>query len=217
MRCLAQATQFESIEQQDRAGLTRERARAAMRQAEDVVETVRRFQTTCLACGQLLSTARGVLFQGDRLVHAACWRAEVTPLTSPLRLPASPEPRAIILVVEDHADSRDAMGLLVTELGYQAVLSANGAEALAVLQSRRPDLILCDVRMPGMDGVAFVTAVRSEPRFAAVKIVAVTGVSGRAEATRLLQAGFDGHLVKPLDYETLLAVLDRILWMAPKR
>jgi CheY-like chemotaxis protein len=143
---------------------------------------------------------RGVLFQGDSLVHAAC-----------------PEPQATILIVEDHADSRDAMGLLVTEMGYRAVLTANGAEALAVLQGNRPDLILCDVRMPRMDGVAFITAVRSAPGFAGVKVVAVTGLSGRGEATRLLTAGFDAHLVKPLDYDVMLATLDPLLWMPPKR
>jgi CheY-like chemotaxis protein len=71
--------------------------------------------------------------------------------------------------------------------------------------------------MPGMDGFTFVKVVRSEPGFAEVKLVAVTGLSDRGAATRLLAAGFDGHLVKPLDYDVLLATLDRILWMPPKR
>ena len=127
------------------------------------------------------------------------------------------EPSATILVVEDHDDSRDAMGQLITALGYRAVLAASGTEALTILQGSRPDLILCDVRMPGMDGFTFAKAVRSEPGFARVKLVAVTGLSDRAYAARLLAAGFDCHLVKPLDYDALLAALDRFLWMPPKR
>jgi two-component system, cell cycle response regulator len=138
-------------------------------------------------------------------------------MTSTDRFPTSPEPRATILIVEDHADSRDAMGLLVTALGYRAVLAGSGAEALSVLQGSRPDLVLCDVRMPQMDGFAFVKAVRSQPGGASVKLVAVTGLSDPADVTRLLTSGFDGHLVKPLDYDALLAALERILWMPPKR
>jgi two-component system, sensor histidine kinase len=127
------------------------------------------------------------------------------------------EPRATILIVEDHDDSRDAMGRIVTALGYRAVLAGTGAEALTVLQGSRPDLILCDIRMPGMDGFTFAKAVRSQPGFARVKLVAITGLSDPAYAARLLAASFDGHLVKPLDYDALLAALDRLLWMPPKR
>jgi CheY-like chemotaxis protein len=124
---------------------------------------------------------------------------------------ASPEPRATILIVEDHADSRDAMGMIVTALGYRAVLAGNGADALTVLQGNRPDLILCDVRMPRMDGLDFVKAVRLLPGGAGLKLVAVTGLSDHAHATCLRKAGFDGHLLKPIDYDTLRALLDRVL------
>jgi two-component system cell cycle response regulator len=86
-----------------------------------------------------------------------------------------------------------------------------------ILEQNRPDLILCDVRMPGMDGFAFVRAVRSQPGVAGVKLVAVTGLSDRADVTRLLQAGFDGYLVKPVEFEALLDTIDRLLWMPPKR
>jgi CheY-like chemotaxis protein len=129
----------------------------------------------------------------------------------------SPEPRATILIVEDHDDSRHAMGQLVTALGYRAILAGTGAMALTVLQDSRPDLILCDVRMPGMDGFAFVKAVRRLPEVAGMKLVAVTGLSDRADIARLREAGFDGHLAKPIDYAVLLDTLDRILWMPPKR
>ena len=68
-----------------------------------------------------------------------------------------------------------------------------------------------------MDGFAFVRALRSQPGSAGVKLVAVTGLSDRADVTRLLQAGFDGYLVKPLDFGALMETIDRLLWMPPKR
>src|SRR5688572_13284117 len=98
MRCLARATQLESIEQQDRASVERLRTQAAMVRAEELMDAVRVSQT-CAVCGERLGTSRGVLFQGDSLVHAACWRAEAASFTSSRPLPTSPEPRATILIV----------------------------------------------------------------------------------------------------------------------
>jgi CheY-like chemotaxis protein len=109
------------------------------------------------------------------------------------------------------------MGQIIAALGYRPILARNGAEALRFLHDVGPDLILCDVRMPGMDGFAFAQAVRSQPGRRSVKLVAVTGLSDHADTTRLRAAGFDAHLVKPLDYDALLEALDRILWMPPKR
>jgi hypothetical protein len=79
MRCLARETRLESVEQQDRAGLERLRARAAVARAEELIDKVREYQTTCLTCRQRLASSRGVLFQGDQLVHAGCWRADPKP------------------------------------------------------------------------------------------------------------------------------------------
>jgi CheY-like chemotaxis protein len=126
-------------------------------------------------------------------------------------LPTRPEPKPTILIVEDHADTRDAMGLLLADLGYRVLLATCGSDALTILKARRPDLILCDVRMPGMDGFDFVKAVRALPGVAGVRVVAVTGVTDRAVVARLLQAGFDAHLTKPIDYDVLDGTLRRLL------
>lgn len=79
MRCLARDTQLDAIAQQDRAAFQKLRAHAAMVRAEELMDAIRRSQTTCPACGECLGTSRGVLFQGDQLVHAACWRADPRP------------------------------------------------------------------------------------------------------------------------------------------
>jgi CheY-like chemotaxis protein len=129
----------------------------------------------------------------------------------PSRPHQPPPPTTTILIVDDHADTRDAMGLVLTTLGCSAIVAASGAEALTILQDTRPDVILCDVRMPGMDGFDFAKAVRRLPGGAGLKVIAITGVSDRTLATRFLAGGFDGHLVKPVDFEALRTTLDRLL------
>jgi hypothetical protein len=79
MRCLARDTKLEALEQRDRVALARPRIRAAKPRAEKLLDWVRDVQRDCTACGQPLSTNRGVLFQGDHLVHATCWQAEPKP------------------------------------------------------------------------------------------------------------------------------------------
>jgi hypothetical protein len=82
MRCLARETQLASIEQQDRAAKERERAAAATSRATELVNTVRRSQTHCPVCREPFAMSRSVLFQGDKLVHAACWRTPDRPAAS---------------------------------------------------------------------------------------------------------------------------------------
>jgi hypothetical protein len=75
MRCLARDTQLESIEQRDRARRAAEGAAAAIRRANELIDSVAWRQTGCPTCGEPFVVSRSVLFQGDRLVHADCWRA----------------------------------------------------------------------------------------------------------------------------------------------
>jgi hypothetical protein len=82
MRCLARDTALASIEHQDRAAEVRRRSAAATSRAVELVNTVRRSQTHCPVCGEPFGMSRGVLFQGDKLVHAACWRAPDQPAAS---------------------------------------------------------------------------------------------------------------------------------------
>jgi hypothetical protein len=80
VQCLAQTAQPEAIEQREQAAVDHLRASAARGRAEELFDMVRRVQTTCPVCGERLGTSRGVLFQGDQLVHAACWRADPPPV-----------------------------------------------------------------------------------------------------------------------------------------
>jgi hypothetical protein len=79
----AYVTLLDAVEQQDLAGLKVKRAHAARVRAEELMDVVRQVQRTCPTCGLSLATSRGVLFQGDHLVHAACWRADPKPFDDP--------------------------------------------------------------------------------------------------------------------------------------
>ncbi len=127
----------------------------------------------------------------------------------------SPPPRfggATVLVVEDHEDSRDAMRLILESHGIRVLLAADGEEALQTLAREQPDLVFCDLRMPRLDGFAFMDRLRGDPKLARVRVIAVSGLGDRETARRAWKAGFDAHLVKPLDHDAITAALARVLW-----
>jgi CheY-like chemotaxis protein len=116
-----------------------------------------------------------------------------------------------VLVVEDDADSRDVLRQILRSLGIEPLLARDGREGLDVLSRRKPSVILCDLLMPGMDGFAFLRSVRREPDLAGIPVVAVTALGGADDLQRTWTAGFDGHLTKPIDYDALAALIDRVL------
>jgi hypothetical protein len=83
MQCIAREAQLNGAAQQEGAQLERRRAEAARVRTEELINRVRQLQNTCAACGLRLGTSRGVLFQGDHLVHAACWRDDPKPFDAP--------------------------------------------------------------------------------------------------------------------------------------
>jgi DNA-binding response OmpR family regulator len=85
-------------------------------------------------------------------------------------------------------------------------------EALAWLDTHTPDLLLLDLRMPGLDGVTVLKCLRAQDRFRKLRAIAVTALGSDADVMRTWEAGFDGHLVKPVDLETLAAALNRAFW-----
>lgn len=112
-----------------------------------------------------------------------------------------------VLVVDDNRDGADALGMLVEELGNQVHVTYGGTKALEVATAFRPDLMLVDLLMPGMDGCSLVARFRQIPAFAKTKIVAVTGQKGEEHRSSALKAGFDLVLSKPAGLTEIKAVL----------
>jgi CheY-like chemotaxis protein len=117
-----------------------------------------------------------------------------------------------VLIVEDHADSRDLLRQIVASFGATVVASEDGREALRMVGWMEPHLILCDLRMPSLDGFGFLETLRHHPTLSRTPVIAVTALGSDADVRRTWEAGFNGHLIKPVDYHTVAAALERIFW-----
>ncbi len=112
-----------------------------------------------------------------------------------------------ILVVEDNTDSREMLKALLELYGYQIETAEDGRRGLEILQQKQFDIALVDIGLPGMDGYEVARKVRQDPRHARTRLVALTGYGRTADREAVKAAGFDEHLVKPLDQQKLTRLL----------
>jgi PAS domain S-box-containing protein len=114
-----------------------------------------------------------------------------------------------VLVVDDNIDAAQMLGMLLEEMGHDVQLAYDGLAALEAARMNRPELVLLDISMPGVDGLGVAQRLRQDPVFKRVPIIAVTGFGNARDRERSRQAGFDEHLVKPVAPEALRTMLDR--------
>ena len=117
-----------------------------------------------------------------------------------------------ILIVEDHDDSRELLRQIVVSFGATVRVAADGHEALAIAAAWTPDLILTDLRMPGMDGFTLLSRLRDDPRLCGSRVVAISALATGADTKRAWLAGFDGHVAKPIDYDLVAEIIERVFW-----
>jgi PAS domain S-box-containing protein len=111
-----------------------------------------------------------------------------------------------ILIVEDNDDARESLRLLLESLGHQVIEASEGRLGVALALDERPDVILIDLGLPGLDGYEVAQALRSSPIGETAALIAVTGYGQADDRRRSKEAGFDAHLVKPVS-QTLLSSL----------
>jgi len=114
--------------------------------------------------------------------------------------------QARILIVEDDNVSRDLMSALLKR-EYQVATARTAEEAESLLPGFRPDLVLLDIVMPGMDGLEFCRRLRARPEYAATRIIMVTGKADPGDRIEGYEAGADNYLVKPIRMPELNAVV----------
>jgi signal transduction histidine kinase len=113
-----------------------------------------------------------------------------------------------VLVVEDNEDAAEAMAILLRELGHEVAVIDNGREAVEAARMFRPDVILLDIGLPGVDGFELARRFRALPETQSAKVIAVTGYGQTADRERSKASGFDLHLVKPVDPAKLTRALE---------
>lgn len=139
-----------------------------------------------------------------------------------VRLPLQPEPVAVtempaapkrattrlrVLVVEDNRDAADSLKLLLTLFGYEVNVAYTGPSGVATAKAWKPDIVLCDIGLPGLDGYGVARELRQDPGTAGARMIAVTGYGGDDDRRRSREAGFDAHLTKPADPAALQQLL----------
>jgi two-component system, cell cycle response regulator len=104
----------------------------------------------------------------------------------------------VILVVDDNADNVRLMQYLLEARGHSVVLAGDGAEGVERTRDLRPDVVLMDIQMPGMDGFEALKLIRAEEDTADTTVVAVTALAMVGDHDQVMAAGFDGYIAKPI-------------------
>jgi len=119
--------------------------------------------------------------------------------------------KATILVVEDDADARDLVSLSLTQKGYAVITAGDGAAGLNAAVKKRPDLILLDIMLPGMDGWQVLENVRSRPVNKGVPVFMLSALNEVKNVDRATEMGATGYITKPFDIARILLKVERAL------
>ena len=119
-------------------------------------------------------------------------------------------PRLRILINDDIADVADVLKMLLDLEGFETLVAYSGQSALESAGEFRPDVVICDIGLPEMDGHEIARRLRGDPKVATATLIALTGWGAEGELRRTRESGFDFHLVKPVDANALLDLLSQI-------
>jgi len=145
-----------------------------------------------------------------RLPMAGIPESGDSPTTASHREPAAhPTRHLLLLVIDDNADAADSLAMLLRGLGHRTEVAYDGQAGLAAVTTLSPDVVFCDIGMPGMSGYALAGELR-ERGFSATTLVAVSGWGAEVDKRHTRRAGFDFHLTKPADSADVKAILEQL-------
>jgi signal transduction histidine kinase/ActR/RegA family two-component response regulator len=160
-----------------------------------------------------------VAAESEGLGHGSAFTVRI-PLMAMAELPAeshqaadakqSKRPGLRVLVVDDIPDVADVLKMLLDLEGFETRVAYSGAVALESARDFRPDVVICDIGLPEMDGHEIARRLRRDPDFASSTLIAMTGWGAEGEVRRTRESGFDFHLVKPVDANALLELLSHM-------
>ncbi|PWB78037.1 MAG: response regulator [Anaerolineales bacterium] len=121
------------------------------------------------------------------------------------------EDKGTILYVEDNPDNRMLVRRILLSEDYKLLEATNAFEALEIIKSNKPNLILMDINMPEMDGYTLTARIKTTPGFERVPILAITANVMRGDKEKTLEAGCDGYIQKPIDFDELIREVEKFL------
>jgi CheY-like chemotaxis protein len=124
--------------------------------------------------------------------------------------PASPNRPLSILVIDDNPDMVQSLEFLLKAFGHGFAGACDGKQGVSIARQLRPDVIFCDISLPGMDGYAVARTLRADPASASIYLIAMSGLGSEEERRRSLEAGFDMHLNKPQGFVGLNELMQKL-------
>lgn len=119
--------------------------------------------------------------------------------------------RAKILLIEDNAENRYLVTFLLTQNGHDVITADTGPDGIELAGRIKPDLILLDIQLPGMDGHTVTRLLKNDPSLKVIPIVAVTSYAMVGDREKCLEAGAEGYIEKPIDPDTFVAEIEKFL------
>jgi CheY-like chemotaxis protein len=118
---------------------------------------------------------------------------------------------ARVVIIEDNAFNLELARYLLSAAGYPVLAATDGLEGVKLVRSERPDIVVCDLQMPALDGFGVIEQIRADPALRSIVVVAVSALSMPDDQRRALASGFDGYMSKPIEPETFIAQLENYL------
>ena len=119
--------------------------------------------------------------------------------------------KAKILVVDDDAISLELMEAMLVPNGYEIITANDGSKAVAIIIEKKPDLILLDIMMPGLDGYSTLAKIKENKTISKIPVVMLTAMGYQLNKELALQIGAVGYITKPVDLDELLKTISRLL------
>jgi two-component system cell cycle response regulator DivK len=123
---------------------------------------------------------------------------------------------SLILIVEDNDKNLKLVRDVLQVKGYETIEAGNAEDGIVLARERKPDLILMDIQLPGMDGVEAIGVLRADPSTAGIPVAAVTASVMQHDRNKITEAGFNAYVGKPINLNEFLATVRKLLEVPPK-
>jgi two-component system cell cycle response regulator DivK len=124
---------------------------------------------------------------------------------------------AQVLVVEDTLANMKLVSMLLGKAGYRVLQANNASDGITLAREHLPDLILMDIQLPGMDGLTATRLLKGAETTRYIKVIALTAFAMKGDEEKMIAAGCDGYIAKPIQYKNFLAEVERMLASPPNR